>query len=246
MSPRFLRLELRTTDFDHAIAFYRAVLGADVESRGREARLVRDGITLGHVTVLAEAARAHGAPAHWLGHVGVPDVERSVEAMLARGASRLGPPRMLEDGVHVIGLREPGGAPFALVADSGAPAHGGAAWHELNTTDLERSFSFFAEPFGWVATGSIDFGPILGPYRRFAFAAGEPDAGGMIAMAGKNGVHPHWLFYFTTNDLEGAMRNVIALGGEVFRGPHTVPSGDLIALCHDAEGAAFGLRQPGV
>src|SRR6185295_17780185 len=41
---------------------------------------------------LHEQARARGAPAHWLGNVGVTDVDATLRRWLALGAEPLGPP----------------------------------------------------------------------------------------------------------------------------------------------------------
>ncbi len=74
----FSRFTLRTTDVTAARAFSASILG--------------DG-SLDIVPLPAEAA-ARGAPAHWLGHLGVDDVEGMAHAFVARGATRLGPSRL--------------------------------------------------------------------------------------------------------------------------------------------------------
>jgi len=240
---RFQALELRTIDLAGAASFYGRVLGAHVEGSGDDARLVRDDGTFSFLTVLPDAARLRGAPPHWLGHLGVDDVAGASEAFVRAGAERLGPARAV-GGAEVVGLRDPGGAPFAVRARIDATRAAPAAWHELHTTHLDQVFAFYSDLLGWGRTGSIDLGPRLGVYQRFAFAAGEDDAGGMVASAGKGGTSPHWEFYFATADLERSLAEVRSLGGNVHQGPHRVPSGDFIAACHDAQGAAFGLMQP--
>ena len=241
-SGRFQALELRTTNLAAAAAFYGRVLGMRVEGQGDDARLVRDGGPCSFLSLLPEAARLRGAPPHWLGHLGVDDVARASEAFVRAGAERLGPVRTV-GGTAAVGLRDPGGAPFAVRSRIEATSAAPAAWHELHTTDLAQMFAFYSDHLGWSRGGTIDLGPELGVYQRFAFAAGELDAGGMVASAGKRGTSPHWEFYFATPDLDRALDAVRSLGGNVHQGPHRVPSGDLIAACHDAQGAAFGLLQ---
>jgi len=45
------------------------------------------------VATLPEPARARGAPAHWLGHVGVADVDATADRIVALGGEQLGPRR---------------------------------------------------------------------------------------------------------------------------------------------------------
>lgn len=97
----FHHFELRTTDVAAARKFYEAVLVSPLESL---------------ITELPAVARARGAPAHWLGHLHVDDLERTVAAFLEAGAERLGPARTTDDGAPVIGLRDPFGAAVALTS----------------------------------------------------------------------------------------------------------------------------------
>ena len=60
--PKFCRYVLRTTDVEGASTFYGDLLGA---------RFWADGI---NVVQLPPAVAARGAPAHWLGYIGVDDV----------------------------------------------------------------------------------------------------------------------------------------------------------------------------
>lgn len=98
---RFHHFELRTTDVTAARKFYEAVLLAPLDAL---------------VTELPAAARARGAPAHWLGHLHVDDLDRTVASFLEAGAERLGPARTTDDGAPIIGLRDPLGAAVALTS----------------------------------------------------------------------------------------------------------------------------------
>jgi hypothetical protein len=112
----FSRYVLRTTGIEAAAAFYDVVLGR----RG-------DGIVR-----LPESAIARGAPAHWLGHIGVGQrggAQAVADGFVARGATRLGPP--VAKGEAVV-LRDPGGAVVA-VTDDAPESSAGVRWHQLNT-----------------------------------------------------------------------------------------------------------------
>ncbi|MER2560160.1 MAG: hypothetical protein ABTQ32_05535 [Myxococcaceae bacterium] len=96
----FHHFELRTTDVAAARKFYEAVL-APLDAL---------------VSELLAVARARGAPAHWLGHLHVDDLERTTARFLEAGAERLGPARTSDDDAPIIGLRDPFGAAVALTS----------------------------------------------------------------------------------------------------------------------------------
>ncbi len=246
MTTPFSTLELRTTDLEGARAFYTALLDLRGERVGEELRLFRGDAPVAPVTVLPEQARLRGAPANWCGHVVVQDLNAVVNALCARGAERLGPTRTLGTGSTVVLLRGVGGEPFAVASPStfpGPDALPPAAWHELHTTTLEDSLAFYTEVFAWARTTTTDLGPALGPYVDLARTAGSPAFGAAVGSAGKNGISPHWEFYFAVADLDEALERVRALGGDVHHGPHATPSGARFAGCHDPQGAAFGLAE---
>jgi predicted enzyme related to lactoylglutathione lyase len=57
----------------------------------------------------------------------------------------------------------------------------------------------------------------------------------MSDIAGRPGVHPHWLFHFRVPVLDAALDVVRAQGGLVI-GPFRAPSGERIAVCDDPQG----------
>lgn len=224
---RFCRYVLRTTNVAAARAFYAALLGdhgADIE-----------------IEPLPEAVAARGAPAHWLGHIGVDDVEAAARAFVERGATRLGPTRPLAGGGEVAIVRDPGGAVVAVATRPPAPAPTSVVWHGLNTTDLARAAACYRDLFGWEITSQLDLGP-LGVHQRFTWQSGGADVGSMADIAGRPGVHPHWLFHFHVPALDPALAAVRAAGGLVIA-PIELPSGDRIAVCDDPQGAAFALQE---
>lgn len=222
---RFCRYELRTTDVAAARAFYEAVLGEG---------------ELDIVPLPAEAA-ARGAPAHWLGHLGVADVEATARAFAERGATRLGPTRPRADGGEVAVVRDGGGAVVALATSPGPPARPEVIWHQLNTTAPESVMASYGALCGWAFTEPLDLGE-HGIHHRFAWQAGGERVGSMVDIAGRPGVHPHWLFHFRVADIDRALAAARAAGGIVV-GPTVRVGGFRIAVCDDAQGAAFALRE---
>jgi predicted enzyme related to lactoylglutathione lyase len=231
--------ELRTTDVEAARAFYAAVAGWRVDAARDPDAFYAGERRVAGISALPEQARARGAPPHWLGHVRVADVDGSVDRMVDRGAQRLGPAR---SGAEVAILRDPLGA---VVAVSSRPdASDAVAWHELHTTDEARAWSIYADLFGWEASAVLDLGPEIGPYRTFGWRGGERSAGAMASSARAPHIHTHWLFYFDVADLDRALSAARTLGGRVVAQQVHHPSGGRVAYCEDAQGAAFGLREP--
>jgi predicted enzyme related to lactoylglutathione lyase len=225
---RFCRYELRTTDLTAARAFYARVLG-------------RAGIDA--VPLPADAA-ARGAPPHWLGHLGVEDVEGTARAFVDRGATRLGPTRPGAAGGEVAIVRDPGGAVVALATAPAAPRPGDGVWHVLHAADFARAAASYTDLFSWQLTDRLDLGP-LGVYRHFAWSPGGANVGAVTDISARPGVHPHWLFHFAVSAIDGAVAAVREHGGEVIAQVAT-PDRARIAVCHDPQGAIFALREPAV
>ncbi len=239
----FVSYDLRTTDLESAQSFYVGLLGWQVRREGAARVFYSGEQRVGELTALPERARAQGAPAHWLGYIGVDDVEAAARRFVERGGQLLGPVQPREQGQRVAIIRDPQGAVFALRSGSPDGSSSVVAWHELNTTDREHAWASYAEPFGWQATGALDLGPPLGAYQRFTWSGVGSDVGGMVNSARLPSVHTHWLFYLTVKDLDAALEKFRALGGRVLNGPMQVPGGDRVAQCEDLQGAAFALRQ---
>jgi predicted enzyme related to lactoylglutathione lyase len=239
---RFFRYDLRTTDPDAARAFYAEVVGLDLPA-GQSAQEP----AIAAAWPLHEQARARGAPPHWLGAIGVADVEATVDRLVQLGSERLGPTVRTSDGTLYATLRDPSGAVVSVRATAtlqgAAVASGPVAWHHLHTKDLDRAWAQYTELFGWAATDTFDAADLVGGYRMFAWDGSGGSAGSMANTARWPGVHPHWQFYFRVADLEASLAKVQALGGLVVRPPARLPNGDLLVPCDDPQGAAFGLFQ---
>jgi predicted enzyme related to lactoylglutathione lyase len=110
-------------------------------------------------------------------------------------------------------------------------------WHVLNTSDAPRARTSYRDLLGWdVADGEP------GAFLPFAWQAGGPTAGAIADIAGRSGVHPHWLFFFDVDALEPAMA-ATREGGGVTVEPVVLPDGRRACVCDDPQGAAFGLRE---
>ncbi len=183
-------------------------------TRPGEARVFYDALGIEQpIVALPAAARAAGAPPHWLGALAVEDETAARLSLTQAGCNARGP----------TSFSDPFGAGFALTeltaavpglcrADHAGSDPAGAAvfysrW-DLQPQDLAHHFRL----------GHVEV--------SFWDAASRP------------GVHPHWLFSFGVPDLEQALASVEAGGGEVIDRP---PAPGTPAPCHDPQGAIFGL-----
>ena len=226
---RFCRYQLRTTDADGARAFYDALFGDGFWGKGIE------------VAPLPAAAAARGVPGYWLGHVGVEDVVPPMYRFLDAGASRLGaPPADGRDSAGVV-LRDPFGAIVALAPVSGGSAAARVAWHLHSSRDEERAFAMYADILGWTAVERQDLGE-RGRHVTFAWDGSDRPVGSTSDIARRPHVHPQWLYFFATTDLDSSLVRVRDLGGLTLPAT-TTADGHRVAACDDPQGAAFGLYE---
>jgi len=231
ISNRFCRYELRSTDVDTAREFYAALFGdgfwgADLD-----------------IAQLPAAAAARGVPGYWLGHLAVDDVVPPLYRFLDAGATRLGaPPADGRDSAGVV-LRDPFGAIVALTPASAPTAKRRIAWHLHVSRDEERAFGFYQGVLGWTALDRQDLGE-RGRHVTFAWDSTGRAVGSACDMASRPHVHPQWLYFFATPDLDASIARVRELGGLALR-PTTTADGHRVVACDDPQGAAFGLYERG-
>lgn len=239
----FVSYDLRTTDPDAAEAFYASVVGWQVRRAGDARAFFAGEQRVGSLMALPERARAQGAPAHWLGQVGVDDVEASARHVVALGGQPLGPVQPTADGGRLAVLKDAQGAVFAVRSGRRERRPEVIVWHELYTTDRVRAWAGYSELFGWKESRILEMGPPVGAYQLFTWEGAGRDMGAMADMARLPGVHTHWLFYLSVPDLDAALAKTRALGGVVANGPMEVPGGGRVAQCEDPQGAAFALHE---
>lgn len=245
---RFVWYELMTTDIETAKAFYANVLGWRARDSAMPG-LAYSLFTVGDVPVtglmsLPEDARRAGVTPHWIGYVGVDDVDAAVGRIKQLGGTVRVAPTDVPDISRFAIVADPQMATFALVkgmkprqepsAELGAL--GRVGWHELLAADWEKAFAFYGELFGWRKADSHV--GAMGAYQQFS--AGGEAIGGMFTKPPTLPL-PFWLYYFNVGDIEAAATRVEAGGGEILYGPTTVPGGAWIVHCLDPQGAIFAL-----
>jgi uncharacterized protein len=243
----FVWYELATTDMGEAKAFYAQILGwaaREVSQAGRPYGVLAAGDT--PVAGLMPLPDEAGASPHWLGYVGVDDVDAAVATT-----------RRLGGAVYVPPTEVPGASRFSIIADpqratlglierlkpsqepaSGLNVPGRVGWHELLAADCETAFAFYSALLGW-RKGDRHEG-FMGVYQHLR--VGPQTIGGMFAKP-PTLPHPFWLYYFNVGEIDAAARRVEAAGGRIHYGPVEAPGGVCIVHCADVQGATFGLLE---
>lgn len=245
---RFVWYELMTTDIETAKFFYANVVGwgaraASAPALGYSLFTVAD-LPVAGLMNMPEDGQKTSAPPHWIGYVGVDDVDNMVDRIKQLGGA-----------VHVPPTDVPGISRFSVVADPQMATLGlvkglitGQAqsaelsalwrvgWHELLAADWEKAFAFYGELFGWQNAGA--HASAIGTYQQFS-ADGET-LGGMLTKPLAL-PFPFWLYYFNVDDVETAAERVEVGGGQILYGPTAVPGGAWIVHCSDPLGAIFAL-----
>lgn len=245
---RFVWYDLVTTDIESAKAFYADVVGWSTRDASTPS-LGYNVFTAGDVPVtgmmnLPDDARRTGVPPHWLGYVGVTDLDAAVGRIQQFGGVVRVPPTDLPDISRFSVVADPQMATLALVkglkpghgpsAEPGAP--GRVGWHELIAADWEKALAFYGQVFGW-QKADAHVGA-MGTYQQFS--AGGETIGGMFTKPPMLPL-PFWLYYFNVLDIEAAATRVEARGGQILYGPTAVPGGAWIVHCSDPQGAIFAL-----
>jgi predicted enzyme related to lactoylglutathione lyase len=256
MSDRFVWHELMTTDTKGAIAFYTEVVGWKTEvfpdSVGPEpyTMWVTSQGPMGGVMTLPDDVKKMGVPPHWMGHVGVKNVDQTLERAKKLGGSAMMPPMDIPKVGRFCVIADPQGATLSLFqANEGQemPASdtskaGQVSWNELITSDAKAGLAFYSELFGWKKLNEHDMGP-HGIY--YIFGEGEKSFGGMMTKTPDMPMPPSWTYYIQTDDLDVTTARANSKGAKTLVGPMDVPGGTRVAQLVDPQGVHFALHGPG-
>ncbi len=247
---RFLWYDLMTSDPAAAQTFYGKVAGWGLQPLEDPnmpyTMFTRGEVPIGGSMQLPDEAVKMGAPPHWIAYIGTPNVDKTVERALSKGARTYVAPTDIPNIGRFAVLADSQGATIAFYSSSNQqpPEHppelGDISWHELAAADAAAAFDFYRDLTGWEKTSEQDMGP-MGLYRMFG-RQGHP-LGGMFDKPADMPAPPHWLLYVRVADINAAAATVTANGGKVLNGPMEVPGGDWIVQCLDPQGAAFALHQ---
>jgi len=247
---KFVWYELMTTDGAAAAKFYGDVVGWAAQKSpmpDMDYTLFKAGdAQVAGAFALSKEQRAQGAPAAWVGYIGVGNVDQAAADLKAAGGKVWRGPDDIPNVGRFAMVSDPQGTAFALFqpahademspADVGTPGHAG--WHELYAVDGPSAFDFYAKQFGWKQHDVMDMGP-AGKYQMFGTGSGEA-FGGMMTKPAEMPM-PAWAYYFNVPSIAGAVPKITGGGGAITSGPTEVPGGRWIVQATDPQGAHFAL-----
>lgn len=244
---KFVWYDLMTSDPEQAKAFYSKVIGWGTSVWEGPEPYTMWTSEAGPIGGVMAQPPGVNAPPHWMGYVGVADVDRTTQQAASLGGKTLLPPTDIPSVGRFAVLADPQGASFAVFtpkdpADQGpdlSDRPGNFSWHELMTTDYVSALKFYEAIFGWKKRAEHDMGP-MGIYCIFGSDTAE--MGGMFNKTPDMPIPPNWMQYIRVDSVARVAPLVKANGGTVMHGPHEVPGGDWIAQCLDPQGAAFALH----
>ncbi len=224
-------VDLASPDIEASIGFYGALLGWDVpesenaeQTGGYRIATQRGKSAAGMMPLMQE-----GQPPAWSTYVSVEDADATTEKAKAAGGQVIAEPMDVMDLGRMAVFTDPSGAYFGIwQAGSFAGAElvnepGTFTYNELNTRDPDAAKAFYGAVFGW-GSKDIDMGE-SGTYtvwRHPDRCEDEDSIGGMLDMRGRvpDEVPPHWLTYFTIEDLDETIEQAKGMGGNVTVRPH--------------------------
>jgi uncharacterized protein len=231
----FSYAELATSDAAGAKTFYTALFGWSYNDQPLGGGQIystaqRDGKTVA-------ALYASEQPPHWNCYVTVESADAAASRAGELGANVVAEPFDVLTAGRMAVISDPTGAVLQLweprenIGASLVNEPGALTWTDLITPDPTAAAAFYGDLFGWT-TEEI---PDAGGYR--VIKNGERSNGGM--MPSPDGP-PAWIPYFGHEDVDRAIEQVPALGGQVLNGPMRMPQGS-IAVFMDPQGAVFSV-----
>ena len=238
--------DLNTTDQQAAKDFYSKLFGWEITDMPAGEDVVYsmaaiDGKWVAAISPQPEMQRDAGAPPSWNSYVTVESADEALAKAKELGATVHADAFDVMEAGRMGVVQDPQGAFFLVwepkqhIGAQLVNAPGALSWNELGSPDLDGSAKFYGDLFGWT-TSPMDMGD--SPYLVISTAAGRSNGG--IRPPAPQGAPPFWLVYFATDDLDGALRKVTDLGGNVL-----VDTTDIgvakIAVAQDPQGAVFAL-----
>ena len=240
--------ELATTDQKAGVAFYRTLLGWDVNDQAMGPGETYSMFTMRGKEVAAAYTmrgpeRQGGAPPHWNIYVTVANAEESAKRAQSLGGRVLAPAFDVMDAGRMAVLQDPTGAvinvwePKKHIGARLLGEPGALCWNELTTSDPGAAEAFYTALFGWTAKHSA---PAAVSNYTEVYNDGQP-AGGIMAMPpGMSADVPsYWMPYFQVADCDTTTDQAKSLGATVMVGPMDIATAGRASILRDPQGAVF-------
>ena len=112
--------------------------------------------------------------------------------------------------------------------------HGLFVWHDLLTSDVQKSADFYGNLFGWTFR-ELDMGS--GVKYTMVFSNETAIAG--IHKSDEEGVPPHWMPYIAVDDVEDIVSKFESSGGFICMPPRDIPNVGRFSIVHDPQGGVI-------
>ena len=237
----FCWVDLSTSDADGAKTFYGGLLGWGFE----DDEIPGGGLyTMCHVggDAVAAIVQQDEQLGHWNSYVSVVSADEAAAKAKQLGAKVFEEPFDVMEAGRMAVFADPSGAVFCVWQprqDIGARRvndPGCFCLNQLNTHEPDRAAGFYTGLFGWEIQRNADEPPYWGIENK-----GWLNGGMMKLPDEAQDTPPHWLVYFTAEDLDAAAGSIGELGGTVMVPPTSVPPEGRILVARDPQGAVFGL-----
>jgi predicted enzyme related to lactoylglutathione lyase len=243
----FVWVELLTSDVGAAKAFYRSVVGwemQDVPMPGMTYTMLHAGpVPVGGLMAMPADVAAAGMRPFWAPYIEVDDVDAAAAELKTLGGKVLMPPNDIPEVGRFAPVTDSQGAIFNLFKAKSPAANavsrepGRVGWHELHAKDAPKSWDFYRRLFGWTQAQAMDMGA-MGLYQIFSIDGLQ--SGAMFNSPAAQQAS-YWLIYFSVADIDEAQSRLTAAGGKVTHGPVEVPENRWVIQASDPQGAAFAL-----
>ena len=235
-------VDLSTSDVDGARRFYTSLFGWEAQDLGPDAGGYNMMLLRGKmVSGLGPVMNPQQPPA-WTTYVCTTDATATAQKVREAGGQVVMEPFDVMGQGHMGVFQDPGGAYIAVWQPG---QHRGAeivnepnsfSWNELATRDIETAKRFYGQVFGW---GNETHGD----YTEWK-VSGRSIAGAMpMGDRYPPQVPPHWLVYFTVDDVDSSANKAQQLGGQVIVPPMDIEPGRF-SMIRDPQGATLGIYKP--
>lgn len=235
----FVWRELMSTDLAAARDFYGKLFGWTYQE------MDMGGMT--YVMALAGDAQVAGLmatpqpgmPSAWWSYAHVHDVDASLAAAKAAGATPIMEAMDVPNIGRMAGFIDPQGAAVAIFrsltpqeksTDPSPPGH--FCWESLNTSSVEASIAFYPAVTGWTVGN-------YGPEIR-TFVAEDTQTVCNISLV-QGGAPPHWLTYVAVKGLPAVVARARELGAHIIVDEAPVPNAGRLAIFADPTGSVIGI-----
>jgi predicted enzyme related to lactoylglutathione lyase len=186
---------------------------------------------------------AHGVPSYWMLYITVKSTDAAVAKAQQLGGKILAPAFDVMDAGRMAVIQDPTGAvfcPWQPNQSNGiqiAHVSGTLCWADLSTPDPKRASDFYAALLGWqLITDPKD------PSGYLHIKNGEHFIGGVPPAATRQpGVPPHWLAYFSVDDVDASAAKAKQMGANLYLAPMTMEGVGRFSVIADPQGAVFAI-----